>query len=258
MYNTATPPFSEANLRKAVDLVLDRQEWIEFKSADVIPFAGLSSSSWRAGDFWGHSQEEIDQWPGYRQPKDFDIEEANRLLDELYGAGNRVSMECMARNPSTHLDICLFFEEQMKKYLNIDVDINIMEAAVFNERSSTCEYSVRSDISVSPIYDPTFVYDQYHSGRPDFVCEKKGIDPAIQERVDALIDALDREMDTAKRREISRDLDYTLSQAAHYGTTLGTTGVVYGGQTWLKGVVFPDYGPWASHAWLWERVWLDR
>jgi len=30
----------------------------------------------------------IRTWPGYRQPKDEDIAEANRLMDEVFGQGN--------------------------------------------------------------------------------------------------------------------------------------------------------------------------
>ena len=58
--------------------------------------------------------EGIREWPGYRQPKDEDIAEANRLMDAVFGAGDRPTVQCMAvATDQSGIDTCLFVMDNL-------------------------------------------------------------------------------------------------------------------------------------------------
>ena len=87
--NHLRPPFDDRNVRWAVQLALDREDWLEFTTVGDVnmgdPYYILHSD---AG--WGTPVEEFQKLPGFNPAtKDADIAEANRILDEVFGAGNR-------------------------------------------------------------------------------------------------------------------------------------------------------------------------
>ena len=62
----------------------------------------------------------IRTWPGYRQPKDEDIAEANRLMDEVFGAGERPMVQCMAvATDQSDINACLFVMDNLGKNLGM-------------------------------------------------------------------------------------------------------------------------------------------
>ena len=78
-----------------MSLALDRDQWLDFYR--ISGYEGMKLAHTMApGTYYAPTDEEIRTWPGYRQPKDEDIAEANRLMDEVFGAGNRPSVECTA------------------------------------------------------------------------------------------------------------------------------------------------------------------
>ena len=69
------------------------------------------------GSIWSLPDSELGEMPGWRRGdgKVADIAEANRLVDEVLGAGNRFSVECMAQSAQMYIDGCLYFQDQMAK-----------------------------------------------------------------------------------------------------------------------------------------------
>ena len=122
--NASRSPFNDGRVRYAMHLALDRQEWKEFRRVRVgsTVIEGTKLAFHLPPDtFYGPTEAELASWPGYTQPKDNDIAEANRLLDETLGPGNRPNMTCtaVAENPSD-VDGCLFVIDQFNKNLGIN------------------------------------------------------------------------------------------------------------------------------------------
>ena len=87
--NHLRPPFDNRDVRWAVQLALDREDWLEFTTVGDVnmgdPYYILHSD---AG--WGTPVEEFQKLPGLNPAtKDADLAEANRILDEVFGPGNR-------------------------------------------------------------------------------------------------------------------------------------------------------------------------
>ncbi len=259
LYNTTRPPFDEFKARKAVDLILDRQEWMTIQTAGPYVNAGLGGL-WLAGDFWGHSQEEMAAWPGYRQPKDEDIAEANRLLDEVFGAGERPSNTCLTRSDQNYQNFCVYYASKVQEQLGMPTDLDVLEGVVERERALACQFDAHASWPATLIwlYDPSYKYQNWHIDRAGFPACRKGTDADVLRSIANLIDDVDAELDPTVRQELSREIEKQILFDATWGSTLEYTKLFYGSQPWMKGVLFPNYGTYAVHAWIHERYWKDQ
>jgi len=259
-YNTTRPPFDDVRVRQAFDMVLDRQEWIELNTTSGIPNSAYATNNWLVGDVWTATKEEVDQWKGFRQPKQQDIDEANAILDEVYGAGERPAFNCLTRSEQNYVDFCLYAKAKWEEGLGASVSLNIQEGVVERELALACNFDTHTSwpANLVWIYDPSHKYENYSSEKVGFPCERTGQVPEIQTRLNGLIDDVDKEMDPTKRQGISKEIDYILSQEAYYDSSLEYTVLVYGGQPWMKGVILPGNGTYAVHAWMHERYWKDK
>ena len=259
VYNVSRPPFDNQKVRQAANMVLDRQEWQVLKQSGRYEGAGIGGI-WKTGDFYGNTVEEVNTWPGYRQPKDEDVAEAIRLLDEVYGPGQRPSNTCLTRTDQNYVAFCLYVANKWDETLGMDTELNILEGVVQTELSLAGQFDSLAGWPAGWvwIYDPSYKYEFFHSARPGFATYRHGLDPAQQSHIDELIDQVDRELDVTKRQVLSREIERILVTEAVFGSTIEYSKLFYGSQPWMKGVLFPNYGSYSVHAWIHERYWKDQ
>ena len=257
-YNLSAPPFDNIRVRKAADLALNRKAWIDLKDIGGVPGALLGTASgWQPGDFWGPTQEEMDEWLGYRQPKDEDIALANKIMDEEFGVGIRPTIDCLTTNNQAYTDFCIAAKSMWEENLNMPVEMVVLESVVARELAAACQFKAQQQtISFVWMVDPSDRYTELHSDRTGFVCNYVGQEPEIQARVNKLIDAIDVEMDVTARRDMSRELDVIINQEAYFRSAMEYVLLYYGGQPWVKGLHFADYGTYGVHPWIHERYWM--
>jgi peptide/nickel transport system substrate-binding protein len=109
--NAAKPPFNNPDMRRAVNLAIDRQE-IAAKAYDgmATPCAILDPQTF--GDY-ALPLEEVLQTPGCRQPKDEDLAEAKRLVAKHYPNG--LDLEVAVRSVGNYVDIASLVIQQLKR-----------------------------------------------------------------------------------------------------------------------------------------------
>jgi peptide/nickel transport system substrate-binding protein len=105
------PPFNNPDIRRAVNLAIDRHELVSkaFEGAGV-PCALLDPKLF--GDF-ALPLEEVQRTPGCRQPKDQDIAEAKRLVEKHYPNG--VDVEAAVRSVGGYVDRAQLILAQLRK-----------------------------------------------------------------------------------------------------------------------------------------------
>ena len=264
--STERPPFDNVMVRKAVHLALDREAWKDFRRVRVgdVVLEGTSTAFWvPPGTAWAIPDSELSTLPGYRQPKDDDIAEANRILDEVFGAGNRPDITCMARsvNPSD-TDGCLFVIDQLKRNLNWEVTADFVEPAVSTDRTNAGQFDIYCGSVVSTaIGDP----DDY---LPWNLVEERGT-LATKNQIKALKDQLpdvmawmeantldqSTELDPARRQELVWEIQRRgINEVAHI-TTLGWTNIFPSWRSELKGFKGYDLYSYTKSA-LNERIWI--
>ena len=142
-------------MRRAIHLALDRDQWLDFYK--IAGYDGMKLANIMApGTFYAPTDEEIRTWPGYRQPKDEDVAEANRLMDEVFGAGERPDVQCMATvTNQADIDACLFVIDNLGKNLGMKVSSQFAEQAALTPILETGNFDFNiSSYNSSTIGDP--------------------------------------------------------------------------------------------------------
>ena len=260
------PPFDNVLVRKAVHLALNREAWKDFRRVRVgdTVLEGTSTAFWMPpGRAWAIPDETLMTWPGYRQPKDEDIAEANRLLDEVFGVGNRPEIACMARsvNPSD-TDGCLFVIDQLKKNLGWTVTADFVEPAVSTERSNTGNFDIYCGSVVSTaIGDPddylpwSLVEDLAYISTKLQIQGLKAELPEVMDWMEKNVLEQSRELDPVKRQQLVWDIQDRVVNELVQVTTLGWTNIFPAWRKELKGFKGYDLYSYTKSV-MNERMWL--
>ncbi len=273
-FNMHRPPFDDERVRYAFHLGIDRDEWVEFNriqggGRDVVGV--IRPTNWMPpGTVWALPDDELWAMPGFRNgsgQKAEDIAEANRLLDEA-GLTNspRFTAGCMTTPAQIFIDGCLYFKDQLKKNLDIELFVDVVEESVQRERGQTAhgeppDYDVhygskaRTDVAdASDFYNIFLVPDAeswYHRGTGRF--------QADPERAQRLLDMANEQavtLDPEKRREIVHDIEREVIEAA-YMIPMPWSIIWPAWHNDVRGwrmFNHPSQIKWSG----WERMWLAR
>jgi peptide/nickel transport system substrate-binding protein len=129
--NRRKEPFNDKRVTQALSLALDRytmRDIMGIPGLDVVAPAvgGLQSAQW-----WGRTEEEILQLPGYRRLPDGskhpdDIAAAKQLLAD---AGFPDGFTVKANATPLRTDIAVLIADQLKQTLNITIELSIIDQA---------------------------------------------------------------------------------------------------------------------------------
>lgn len=190
------PPFQDIRVRRAIHLALDRQDLVERLTYGL---GGIDPPSINgAKEGWVIPKDELLRLPGYRQPKEPDRAEARRLLAEAgYPNGFKAGLKYVATYIGTPQG-AEAVSEQLKA-VGVTLELHPTEAAQFSQAQR----------------DGNF--DAYYTGHGRFQPEpswrqylhsKGGLNvfPVRDADLDRLIEAQDRELDVAKRKQLFIDI----------------------------------------------------
>lgn len=262
--NMNREPLDDVRVRQAMHLAIDRDDWVDFTRAGTQDAVQRPTNWMPPGTLWALPSDEIMAMPGWRrgEGKIADIVEANRLLDEALGKDVRFSIACMAQSSQIYIDGCLFFQDQMKKNVNIDVTADFVESAVQSERGAAEQYDVHYGSKVTTnVGDP----DDYYmlSAVPEFESwyyKNTGafnVESDLAVELEAMVRAQSKELDVAKRREMVWEIERKLATEAFFQIPFPWTFIF---PAWSKDVRGWTLGPFPSQIkWAqWERTWLSR
>jgi peptide/nickel transport system substrate-binding protein len=190
--NVRTGPFTDARVRKAVDLILDREEAIKLISDGVGEIGGL----FIPGSGWGMTADQVRQLPGFRTPKEQDHAEARRLLE---AAGVRSGFTFTMTFRSTAADwerMAIFARSQLAPF---DITANIAKVDVATETTLRRQGAIEAFPSIvfHQDLDPDSLLTPYF--RPGAARNFTNVDDP---QLVSLVDAQAREQNETKRKEI--------------------------------------------------------
>ena len=257
----ANAPWNDVRVRKAIHLAIDRDGWLEFYR--IGGYEGMKLAHTMApGTFYAPTEEEIRTWPGYRQPKDEDVAEANRLMDEVFGAGERPKAECMAvTTDQSDIDACLYVIDTLKKSVGMEVGSDFMEAAARTDILTTGNFDFTiSSYTSSIIGDPDDGLLKY---LPDNFTASTGVmsqarwdeQPEVMAEVREMIEAQSAELDPIQRKELVRELDLKILNEVSSYVVVGWSLIFPGWRVELKG--WRGYDLYSNTKYIMhERMWL--
>ncbi len=260
----ARAPWNDVRVRKAIHLAIDRDGWLDFYR--IAGYEGMKLAHTMApGTFYAPTDDEIRQWPGYRQPKDEDIAEANRLMDEVFGPGERPKVQCMATvTNQSDIDACLYIIDNLKKNLDMEVDSQFGEQAALTPITDSGNFDFRiSSYNSSTIGDPDD--DLYSNYVPEYISASSRAmmdarweeQPEIMADVEAMIRGQSAELDPIKRKELVRELDMKIMNDVSQFVVVGWSLIFPGWRVELKGWKGYDLYSYTKYA-MHERMWITQ
>ena len=203
--NSRREPFTDPRVKQAMNLALDRhtmRDVMGIPGLDAVapPVGGLQTAQW-----WGRSQEEIDNTPGYRQldgkKHPDDIAAAQKLLAE---AGYPNGFKTTANVTPLRTDIAVLLADQLKEFLNIDMELKVVDSA-----TSTLLNEAR-DFNVSFGSDPPLYVSPDNWITKDYMPWSESVDYSGWQVPEWFVDSFweqARELDPEKRVAIIRKME---------------------------------------------------
>ena len=255
MLNVKKEPFNDANVRKAIALAIDYQQWndLVFDNTSGVgcPLMGLA-----------HSFEECETWPGLR-PKDTpegqgDLEMAKQLMaDAGYADGFETRMD--VRQVGTYPEQCSVVKDQLEKTLNIRV-------TDFQTYPSAAGYDL---FATSRPADQVGDWELACQGEGQVVLDVDGIMGGVylkgatrnytdweNDWVNQKFEEQKVELDPEKRREINKELEsFLFTQDDNHWITLG-----WGVLQWVVGEQIKNFNApqTVQTHFKHEDLWLER
>ena len=197
--NATKPPFNNPRVRQAINLAIDRKGYIE-----VVHNGRAEVSLYLDGGIWGLSTEEIWQLPGFRQPKDQDLAEAQRIMQEEYPDGLKV--ELLGRNSFTYSRQAEFFAAELAK-IGIEATINLMDRAQLFPTAQALNYEIWSYYFCQTTGDPDELFGGYF-----ITGASRNWLGYSNPRVDEMYLAQSTELDPARRKTLVRQMEQVILQ----------------------------------------------
>src|SRR5262249_51374661 len=133
--NEAAKPFDDIRVRRAIHLILDRDAMLAAK------YGARENGVYAAPmpvvlEPFALTEAELSKLPGYRQPKAEDIAEAKKLMA---AAGFANGFKIGAKTADQYLPDIEPFIPDLKKHLNIEVDLKVLEWGAYKQAESLKE-----------------------------------------------------------------------------------------------------------------------
>jgi peptide/nickel transport system substrate-binding protein len=206
--NNTTKPFSDARVRKALTLAVDR-----YTAGRVLyPLTGLRivGGLMRPGTEWAMPESELEKLPGFGKDMDKNRAEAKRLLAE---AGYPNGLKIVLKNRNVKLpyqDFAVYLIQEWRK-IGIEVEHRPLEtAAWFADGRDTGNFEAIIAPGVEFMDDPDQTLERYTTASPQNW--GRFSDPVV----DDLFARQARAMDPAERKKLVIELQKRVLDNAYY------------------------------------------
>src|SRR5436305_501483 len=138
--NRDTPPFDNADLRRAMALALDRKAFVDILSEGKSDIGG-SMLPPPAG-VWGMPPEILSTIPGYGANVAKNRAEARSIMEKLgYGANKRLNVKVSTRNIAVYRDPAVILIDQLKE-IYMDGELDQVETSIWHSKVARKDYTV--------------------------------------------------------------------------------------------------------------------
>jgi peptide/nickel transport system substrate-binding protein len=202
--NTKKKPLDDARVRRALHLAFDRPTLIDVVK-DVTPM--------RVGGFiypfseWATPTDELFKRIGYQNDSVPAIKEARALLAAAGHADGIKGLDFLVRDVPSFKLWAQAIQAMLQEALNVQCNLRTVVESVWFDDTATGHFDLAIGAIVSTLLDPSDYFNAwYHTGAP------QNYSFWHNEKFDALVDQIDREVDPAKRLALVRQTEEIMEQ----------------------------------------------
>ncbi|MBV8507773.1 MAG: ABC transporter substrate-binding protein, partial [Alphaproteobacteria bacterium] len=152
LINRATPPFDNADLRRALALALDRKSFIDILAEGQGDIGGAMLPP--PAGVWGMPADLLATVPGYGPDVAKNRAAARDIMHKLgYGADKHLAVKVSARNIPTYRDPAVILIDQLKE-IWIDAELEPIETANWFPKLARKDYQIGVNVTGSGVDDP--------------------------------------------------------------------------------------------------------
>ena len=246
--NRDGPPFNNAELRRALVLALDRQEFVDILNQGNADIGGTMQPP--KDGVWGLPKEILAAVPGYGPDVAKNREEARAIMRKLgYGPDKRMPLKVATRSISLYKDPAVVLTGQLRE-IYIDAELDIIETAQWYVRIGRKAYSVGLNTTGNGVDDPDQMFYE------NFACKsERNYTEYCNPEIEKLFDVQSSEPDIEKRRKLVWEIDRLLLEDGARPMVMWNRAAICM-QPYVKGYV-PQVNS-VYNGFRFEDVWLDK
>jgi peptide/nickel transport system substrate-binding protein len=246
--NQDSPPFDNAQIRKAMVLTIDRGAFIDILSGGEYVKSGALLPP--PGGVWGMPPEVLAKVAGYSPDVAGNRAEARKIMEGLgYGPNNRLKVKVATRNIAIYRDPAVILIDHLKE-IYIDGELDTVETSNWHAKVARKDYQVGLNLTGVGVDDPdAMFYENYACGS-----QRNYTGYCKQEMMD-LFEKQSMMENGPERMKLVWEIDKRLQEdAARPIIYNGVESTCY--QPYVKG-----FSPMANslyNGWRLEDVWMDK
>jgi peptide/nickel transport system substrate-binding protein len=246
LVNFKRPPFTDIRVRRALNLALDRNSYIQGpRQGRAVPGGEMLPKPFGA---WGLAPDDLARLPGTGDAAK-QKEEAKKLLAEAgFGPAKPMRLNVSTRAVAIYVDGASWMIDQLKQ-VGIQATLEQVESAVWFGKMTRHDYDVALNLTGAGIDDPDAnLYQNYRCGSP------RNYSDYCSEEIDRLMDEQSQTLDPSRRLQLVQEIDRKLQ--------LDGARPILGWQTRYI-VLWPHVRGWVPQVSLhngnrMQETWLDR
>ncbi len=248
LLNRDAPPFDNPDIRRAMQLTLDRKSFLDILSEGQGDISGAMLPP--PGGLWGLLPEILATLPGYSPDVAANRAEARRLMEKHgYGPNKRLAVKVATRNIPQFRDPAVIMIDQLKQ-IYVDGELDVVETANWYPKVARKDYMVGTNLSGSGVDDPdAYFYEHYACG------SERNYTNYCNPELEKMYEQQSEEPDQQKRKKLVWEIDRRLQEDAArpmiYHYRLGTC--------WyprVKNITIMHNS--IFNGWRFEDAWLDQ
>lgn len=247
LINFKRAPFTDARVRGALNLALDRKAYVVGPRQGAATFGGAMLP--RPGGVWGLPDAEVKKLPGMGDAAK-QKEEAKKILAEVgFGPGKPLKVVVSTRALAIYVDTASWVVDQFRQ-VGIDATLEQIETGVWHPKMTRRDFDVALNLTGIGIDEPDANFSEnYRCGSP------RNYSDYCSEEIDRMIAEQSQLLDRTKRLQLVHEIDRRL-QADGARPILG----------WGKqyALIWPHVKNWVVHGnsiynqTRLQEVWLDK
>jgi peptide/nickel transport system substrate-binding protein len=207
LVNRETPPFDDPDIRRAMQLTIDRKSFIDILAEGEGDVSGAMLPP--PGGLWGLPPEILQTLPGYGPDVKGNRAEARKLMEKHgYGPDKRLPVKVATRNIAQYRDPAVILIDQMKE-IYIDGELDAVETANWFPKIARKDFMVGANLSGSGVDDPdAYFYEHYACG------SERNYTNYCNPELEKMYEQQSVEPDQEKRKKLVWDIDRRLQEDA--------------------------------------------